>query len=106
MMVDDQGAAVPKAVQRLERLLRRFGHDASVAERILDYEDKDVKGNFEAGAKNDRLFNLDELLRIEGMPPEALFGDDTRKGILEFVTVWPRVQGKQPSTAGKINVNT
>lgn len=110
MMVDEQGVEQVKVSAMLKRLLQRFGHDATVAERILDYQDKDVKGNFEAGARNERLFNLDELLRIEGMPPEALFGDDLKKGILPFVTVWPRTQGPpqqgQVPVTGKINVNT
>ncbi|MHC4605809.1 MAG: type II secretion system protein GspK [Planctomycetota bacterium] len=105
LLVKDNGERDEPQVARLARLLLRLGHEGYAAERIADYVDGDSDGEFEAGAKNARLFNLEELLRIEGIPREELYGDEEKdlKGLMEFVTLWPMQEG---TDAGKININT
>ncbi len=105
MMVNDKGEPNLKVVNQLHRLLRQFGHDETIADRILDYQDADSKGDFEENARNERLYALDELQRIDGVKREVLVGDETHKGILGYVTVWPRTQGTAQGVGG-INVNT
>jgi type II secretory pathway component PulK len=110
MMVDDKGVENARVSGMVRRLLKLLDHDPEMADRILDYQDKDAKGDFESGATNQRLLSLDELQRVEGLQREVLFGDENRKGILPFVTVFPRAQGTPmgggASMVGKINVNT
>lgn len=106
MMVNDKGEPNLKVVARLKRLLRNFGHDETVADRILDYQDSDTKGEYEANARNERLYGLEELQRIDGIKREVLLGDESRKGIISFLTVWPRTQGQGATFVGAINVNT
>ena len=100
-LVNDEGEVVPEAKEQLVRLIQNLGHEAADnAERIADYVDADTKGAFEAGARNARLLNLQELQRIEGLKKEVLFGDAQHRGILPFLTVWPKEGGL------KINPNT
>ncbi|HYF00483.1 MAG TPA: type II secretion system protein GspK, partial [Planctomycetota bacterium] len=106
-LVDDKGEAVPAVADALRRLVRLLRHPPDVADRIVDYVDADRKGAYEMRARNEPLMNAEELLRVEGIKPEVLYGGDVggdvRKGILEFVTVWPRGKGSGPAT---VNVNT
>ena len=100
-LVNDEGEIVPEAKEQLVRLIQNLGHEAADnAERIADYVDADTKGAFEAGARNARLLNLQELQRIEGLKKEVLFGDAQHRGLLPFLTVWPKEGGL------KINPNT
>jgi type II secretory pathway component PulK len=108
-LVNDKGEPNPTVVAQLRRLVRVLRHRPDVADRILDYVDKDTRGEFEARARNERLYNLEELLRVDGLAPEVLYGGtvdgDDRKGLLEFVTVWPAspATGTNP---GIVNLNT
>jgi len=96
-------------VAQLRRLVKLLHFTPDIADRIIDYIDADSKGEFEAGARNDRLYNMEELLRIDGITPEIVYGavvnGEHKKGLREFVTVWPRTTGDS-GTAGLINLNT
>lgn len=104
LAVNEGGERVPAMEERFHRLVRGLGIADDVAERILDYVDKDTKGEYEAGARNERPFNLEELLRIPGIPREALYGDEEthQRGLVEFLTLWP----SSGEDAGKANLNT
>ncbi|HEU4339410.1 MAG TPA: type II secretion system minor pseudopilin GspK [Planctomycetota bacterium] len=100
-LVNNEGEIVPEAKAQLVRLIQNLGHEPTEnAERIADYVDADTKGSFEAGARNARLLNLQELQRIEGLAREVLFGEGQRRGLLPYLTVWPK-DGQL-----KINPNT
>jgi len=100
-LVNSEGEVVPAAKDQLVRLISILGHEgAENAARIVDYVDADTQGDYEAGAKNAPLLNLQELQRVEGLKREVLFGDVQRRGILPYVTVWPK------GGAVKINPNT
>lgn len=100
-LVNAEGEAQQGAIDQLVRLLRALGHEpVENAARIADYVDTDTEGPFEAGARNGPLFDLQELQRIEGLRREVLFGEGALRGILPFVTVWPK------GAALKINPNT
>ncbi len=113
-LVNDKGEPVPAAVAQLRRLVRLLRHPPETADRIIDYIDSDTRGNFENRARNERLHGIDELLKVEGLTPEILYGGkrdgEERKGILEFLTIWPRPQaaaeGQPPSAPSLVNVNT
>jgi len=120
-MVNDRGEPVDRIYQQVQRLAVSLGHPEDVAARILDYQDADTRGDFEAGARNEPMTTLDELQRIDGIAREVLYGEGEKKGILRFVTVWPRAAASgtpppegQPAppaqpgagTTGQINVNT
>jgi general secretion pathway protein K len=106
-LVDDNGERQTTVSAQLKRLASLLLHPPDVAERILDYVDADTKGDYEAGARNARLLNLEELLRIPGVPPGVLYGGLVegleKKGLLEFVTIWPRTL---PAAPGAVNANT
>jgi general secretion pathway protein K len=110
-LVNEKGEEDPVTAGRLRRLVAVLRHPPDVADRIIDYVDADTKGSFELRARNERLFNLEELQRVEGIPHDALYGgrigNEVRKGILPFLTVWPRdlPQG-MAAGAGGININT
>ena len=103
-LVDDEGKVNEVVAGQLRRLVRILVHPPETAERIIDYIDADTKGEFEARARNERLFNVDEILRIEGLEPEVLYGTveggRERKGILPFLTVWPRPVTAAPTETG------
>lgn len=110
-LVNEKGERVPEMADRLRRLALHLGHPPEAVERILDYIDADTRGSFEAGARNEPPWTLEELLRIPDLPREALFGSardgENRKGLMEFLTVWPRPGGKDPpGSAGMVNANT
>jgi type II secretory pathway component PulK len=109
LLVNDKGEVVPAVASQLRRLVKVLRHTPDIADRIIDYIDVDTKGEFEARAKNDKLVNLDELLRIDGLTPEIIYGGmmegEERKGLREFLTVWPKT-APEGATAGAVNVNT
>lgn len=110
-LVNEKGEENPVVAGQLRRLATSLRHPPDVAERIIDYIDSDTKGPYEVRARNEKLFSLDELLRIEDLPPEALYGDapgpQERKGLLPFLTIWPREAPKEsPPPPGAVNVNT
>ncbi len=103
-LVNDKGEPDPVVAAQLRRLVRILRHPPDTADRIIDYVDADNRGSFESRARNDRLMNAEELLRVEGIEPEVLYGGtvagEPRKGILEFVTVWPRMALAPPAPPG------
>ena len=110
-LVNDKGEVNPAVASQLRRLVRALRHPPETADRIIDYIDADNKGSYESRARNERLMNAEELLRVEGLAPETLYGGtvagEVRKGLLDFVTVWPRVAAPGgTSTPGAVNINT
>lgn len=110
-LVNDRGELNATVAAQLRRLVRVLRHPPEVAERIIDYIDADSRGDYEARARNERLFNIEELLRVDGIAPEILYGGEIggeeKKGLLPFLTIWPRA-GPQGggAAAGTVNVNT
>jgi type II secretory pathway component PulK len=99
--VNADGEIIDEAKAQLQRLFQNLGFEGvENAERIADYIDLDTKGAYEAGARNSKPLNLQELERIEGLPRAVLFGDAQHRGILPFLTVWPKEGGV------KVNPNT
>lgn len=106
------------AKKQLERLIINTGYDKTYAELVADYIDSDTNGNFEAGAKNDVLYNVEELLRIKDFPYSLLYSvsspeeesrtsflpvlpDASKNGIRKFLTtISAKGQG-----GWKININ-
>jgi len=109
-LVDDKGEQNPVVVGELRRLVKLLHHTPDIADRIIDYIDADSKGEFESRARNDRLYNLEELLRIDGITPEIVYGGtfagEERKGLREFLTIWPRTTGDASAGVGQVNLNT
>jgi len=109
MLSNDKGELNAVVVSQLRRLVKNLKLTPDIADRILDYIDADTKGEFEARARNDKLFNLEELMRIDGVTPEMVYGgvfpDGERKGLREFLTIWPKTAdtGVAP---GVVNINT
>jgi len=73
-----------------------------VANRIIDWIDKDTDGEYESGAKNGPLSTIEEIFLIPELKAEALLGsvgeDGTEKqGVYKFLTVFGR---------GTLNINT
>jgi type II secretory pathway component PulK len=108
-LVNDKGEQNPPVVAQLRRLVKVLKFTPDIADRIIDYVDADTKGEFEARARNDRLYNLEEMLRIDGISPEILYGGivngEEKKGLRDFVTVWPRSLPEGTAT-GTVNINT
>src|SRR5436190_2145524 len=110
-LVTDKGEQNPPVVAQLRRLVKVLHHTPDMADRIIDYIDSDNKGEFESRARNERLYNLEELLRVDGLPAEVIYGGvisgEEKKGLREFLTIWPRTappEGGAP--AGAVNLNT
>src|SRR5579862_2565957 len=103
-LVNDKGEQNPVVVAQLRRLVKILHHTPDIADRIIDYIDADSKGEFEARAKNDRLYNLEELLRIDGITPEVVYGGlisgELRKGLRDFLTIWPRTDAEALTAGG------
>ena len=108
-LVNEKGEVVPAVASQLRRLVQILKYTPDIADRIIDYIDADTRGEFEARAKNDRLVNLDELLRIDGLTPEMIYGGvvdgEERKGLREFLTVWPKTLA-EGGQGGMVNINT
>ncbi len=108
-LVNDKGEVVPTVASQLRRLVKLLRHTPDIADRIIDYIDTDTKGEFEARAKNDKLYNLEELLRIDGVTPEIVYGGtfdgQERKGLRDFLTIWPKTP-PEGAQVGMVNINT
>lgn len=113
-LIKADGQVDPIIKDMLVRLVRLLEHSDETVDRIIDYIDSDQQGDFEVGAKNAALFTVDEIVGIEGMKPEVLYGGKVegqeKKGIIDFVTVWPKPEGGgggggNPDDS-KININT
>lgn len=110
-VVNDKGEVHPLVSSQLRRLVKQLKHTPDIADRIIDYIDTDTRGEFEARAKNEKLFNLDELLRVDGLTPEIVYGGliqgQETKGLREFLTIWPKTATEgSGSPAGMVNINT
>jgi competence ComEA-like helix-hairpin-helix protein len=93
----EQGEEAKKVNQavadQFSRIMDLLGHEEKYARMILDYIDPDIEGEYEIGARNQLPLILEELLQIEGMIPEVLYGGEVNgqevKGIVGFVTLIP-----------------
>lgn len=85
---------------QLIRLFTILGHDTEIVNSIIEY------------LKENTIRVYEDLLNVKSMTPEVLFGiskeDETKKGIIEFITLWPKFSdGGTPMFEDfKINVNT
>ncbi|RME03721.1 MAG: hypothetical protein D6805_05500 [Planctomycetota bacterium] len=87
--------------KQLTRLLKTLGHPPQLAEAIADYIDIDKEGKYENNAKNAPLDSLEELLTIEDIDQNLLYGNDQQdppqKGLARFLTL---------HSQGPVNINT
>jgi type II secretory pathway component PulK len=108
-LVNEKGEVIPAVASQLRRLVKVLRYTPDIADRIIDYIDADTKGEFEARAKNDKLYNLEELLRIDGITPEIVYGGTVdgqeRKGLRDFLTIWPKMP-LEGAPVGIVNINT
>jgi len=98
----------------LNNLLVNLGIDKTsadtIVDSILDWKDADNLVRLHGAeddyymslpnpyqAKNANFDNLEELLYVKGMTPEILFGNETRPGLIHFLTIY--------SGTNKININ-
>lgn len=110
-LVNDKGEVNAVVAAQLHRLVRFLRHPPDAADRIIDFIDGDNRGAYERGARNARLFSVDELLQVDGLPREVLYGGmiggEEKKGLLDFITIWPRKSPEgAPSLPGTVNANT
>jgi type II secretory pathway component PulK len=109
-LTNDKGEVNPVVASQLRRLVKLLRLTPDIADRIIDYIDADSIGEFEARAKNDKLYNLEELLRIDGLTPEMVYGGLIQgvetKGLREFLTIWPKAAPEAGTAAGAVNINT
>lgn len=109
-LTNDKGEVNPVVASQLRRLVKTLRLTPDIADRIIDYVDADSQGEFEAHAKNDKLYNLEELLRIDGLTPEIVYGGlvqgELKKGLREFLTIWPKSSPDTGAAVGVVNVNT
>lgn len=112
-LVDSSRRPCKETQEAARRLLRLLNHDPSIVDRITDYVDRDAAGQFETGARNELLYAIDELMRIEGIDRKVVYGgagvDEIQRPLHGHVTVWPREPS--PCSAGaagnlKVNLNT
>ncbi|MCX7912955.1 MAG: general secretion pathway protein GspK [Thermodesulfovibrionales bacterium] len=110
--LNDQSAII------LKNLLVNFGlrdEEASVIiDSILDWKDGDDLRRLNGAesdyymslptpykAKNANFDTLEELLLVKGMNQEILFGNDGKKGIIEYITLYSGTSGINLRTAPK-----
>jgi general secretion pathway protein K len=109
-LTNDKGEVNPVVASQLRRLVKTLRFTPDIADRIIDYIDADSQGQFEVHAKNDKLYNLEELLRIDGLTPEMVYGGliegEPRKGLREFLTIWPKTSADANAPVGIVNINT
>lgn len=108
-LVNDKGEQNAVVVTQFRRLCKLLGFTPDIADRIIDYVDADTKGEFESKARNERLYSIEEMLRIDGITPEIVYGGlvngEQKKGLRDFVTVWPRTT-PEGTSVGMVNINT
>ncbi|MDQ6979965.1 MAG: type II secretion system minor pseudopilin GspK [Ghiorsea sp.] len=107
-LVDDNGVAIPKHVEQLQRLFTLLSIDSSLVDALVDWMDKDDKPYGTYGAedamyydkdykvKNARLDNLSELKLILGFKPNIIHR------LKRVACVHPNTQ----NGTSKININT
>ena len=90
LLYNSDGGAYKTTAEKLKRLITNSGYEEKYADMITDYIDKDANGNYELNAKNSQIINLEELLRIDELLPDILYGGIadgvSRKGIMPFIT--------------------
>lgn len=74
----------------------------AIAERIRDYIDADEDGDFEVEAKNGPLTTIEEMLQIEEITTQRLYGyineeGEIFEGLVDYIGLWGN---------GRININT
>lgn len=108
-LTNDKGEVNQTVASQLKRLMKALRHTPDMADRIIDYIDADTRGEFESRARNDKLYNLEELLRIEGLTNEVIYGGMVNgqevKGIRDFLTIWPKTP-PESGPIGAVNINT
>jgi general secretion pathway protein K len=76
---------------------------STIVDSILDWKDADNLNRLHGAedtyyeslpvpykAKNDKLDTLEELLLVKGMTPEILFGNGSRPGLINYLTVYSK----------------
>ncbi len=107
-LVTDRGRLNTRAYEQFERLLDLLGLDRNLAATLTDWLDPDsvvsvggAEDNYYRSrnrtCKNAPLDSLRELLLIKDYTSAAIWGDETTKGILPYVTT---------HSDGRININT
>jgi general secretion pathway protein K len=107
-LVDVNGRANEIAYAHFQRLLDVLELDATLADTLMDWIDKDNRaqpGGAERNyyrslgrdVKNAPLDSLRELLLVKDYTPEVLWGDNNHKGLIPYVTIFSNK---------RININT
>ena len=107
-LVTDRGRVNTRAYEQFERLLDVLGLDSSLAASLVDWIDPDsdvtaggAEDNYyrsrQRVCKNAPIDSLRELVLIKGYTPSVIWGDESRKGLLPFVTI---------HSDNRININT
>lgn len=98
----------------LRSLLEMLGYEPEVvdtiADSIMDWKDADDFYRLQGAesdyymslpdpyeARNAKFETVEELMLVKGVTPEILYGEEGKKGLIDFLTVY--------STTGKINLN-
>lgn len=114
----DINALTDKTGILLNNLLRNFGSSEeeanTIVDSILDWKDTDdahrlhgAENNYYMSlpapyrARNAGFETLEELILVKGMTRDVLYGDETRKGIIHFITVHSGAAGINMNTAPK-----
>lgn len=83
-----------------ERIWENLGR-RDLAPKVLDFIDKDKKprlgGHDSEDNINREIADISELLGMKDITPELLYGDGTKLGLADYVTMW---------SGTKININT
>jgi general secretion pathway protein K len=66
-LINDAGGLNAEAYQTFSRLLEVLGLEVTIADKVIDWIDRNREGRWEADAKNSRLDSVDELLAIPGL---------------------------------------
>jgi general secretion pathway protein K len=98
-LVYRNGQLNTRAYESFKRLLRNFGLDEGIADRIVDWIDTNNEPRLrdsEENAKNAYMDSVDELLRIKGIDRQ------TYEILLPYITVY----GYEGTDSDLININT
>jgi len=84
-----------------ERMWTELEERSTLPAKVLDYLDKNTTPRLGGRDGPDNLnrnpFDISELLGMEEITPEILYGDGTRLGLADYCTMW---------SDAKININT